>query len=217
MAIKHSVSDKSQGDILTAANWNADHSIGAFEATGAITMSGDGLVNLELCAHIDSEFIRTKEKPTGVNRGVFRGFSLPVFNDDDEQLFLDMRVPNRWDGASDVTVHVYCWLASAEDTKNFKFQLAWEKATIGTDAIPATTNIVEVETATGASAAQYQSYDVSFTIDYDIDTPDVLAGDDNLAIRLRRIAASANDCAGEIVIKQMGAVFRRDKMGHAVT
>ena len=125
-------------------------------------------------------------------------------------------MPYRWDGASDLTAHVYCWLAIAEDTKNFKLQLAWENCTPGTDTVPATVNLVEVETATGASATQYQSYEVDFAIDYDIDTPAVIAAGDCLGLRLRRIAASANDCSGEIVIEHLGVIFRRDKMGEAI-
>ena len=126
-----------------------------------------------------------------------------------------MCVPGRYDEESDIIVHLYCWLAGAEDTKNFKLQLSWEHYTPGTDIVPATSNDVEVQTATGASAAQFQSYVVPFTINYDIDTPDDIIGDDIIGMRLRRIAATANECAGEIVINHLGIIFRRDKLGIA--
>ena len=184
-----------------------------FEAVGPITMSGSGLAYIELRPDLDRCTIIGQGKPTQVTRGIYKGYSLPVYSADNEELYNDMCVPSRYDEASDIIVHLYCWLAGAEDTKNFKLQLSWEHYTPGTDTVPATSNDVEVQTATGASAAQFQSYVVSFTIDYDIDTPDDIIGDDIIGMRLRRIAATTNECAGEIVINHLGVIFRRDKLG----
>ena len=217
MAIKHSNSTTAKGDILLHSEFNADHVVDGFESFGPITLSGDGLVEIELRPHLDFATLLGQGKPSQVTRGVFKGYSLPVYNNDNEELFLGLCAPNRWDGASDISVHVYCWLSGAEDTKNFNLQLAWEKCTPGTDTVPETVNVVTIETPTGASAAQYQSYEVEFTIDHDIDTPDILAAGDCLSLRLRRIDASANECDGEIIIEHVGVVFRRDKLGTAST
>lgn len=216
MAIKHETVGKVKGDVLEAEEWNAEHAVAGFESTGQITLSGDGLTILEFRPELDFDKIRGNAGiPTTVYRGLFKGSSLPIFDDDNEELSFDLCMPNRWDGQSDITVHVYCRLAGAEDTKNFKLRLAWEKYTPGTDVVPETSNLVEVQTATGASAVEGQSYVVEFTIDYDIDTPDVMAIDDRMSLRLRRIAATENDCAGEIIIEHVGLVIRRNKIGGA--
>ena len=182
------------------------------EAAGPITLSDSGLVYIELTPDLDITRIIGSGKPTHVTQGIYGGFSLPLYAAD-EELFFTICVPNRYDEASDIKVRVYCWLAGAEDSKNFKLQLSWEHYTPGTDVVPATLNDVEVQTATGAGAAQFQSYKVDFTIDYDIDTPNNIVADDILGLRLRRIAADADECGGEIVISHVGAIFRRDKLG----
>lgn len=183
-----------------------------FPAIAPVILKGDGLVYIEIRGDLDYETVRAKGKPTRVYQGINPGWSLPVYNNDNEELFAEICVPNRYDGASDIKVHVVCWLAGAEDSKNFKLQISWEHFTPG-DVVPATGNDVEVQTATGAGAAQFQSYHVEFTIDYDIDTPDDIVADDILSLRIRRIAADANECAGEIVISHIGVIFRRDKLG----
>ncbi len=184
----------------------------SFEATGPITTSGDGLVYIEITADLDYETVRAQGKPTRVYQGVFAGWSLPVYAADNEELFLTICAPNRYDGISDILVHIDSWLAQAEDTKNFKLQLSWEHYT-PSDVVPATSTDVEVQTATGAGAAQFQSYQVDLTIDYDIHTPNNITEDDILGLRLRRIAATANECGGGIVISHLGVNFRRDKLG----
>ena len=149
-------------------------------------------------------------KPTEVSRGLFKGFSLPVYAAANEELFGTANVPLDWDGASDFYVHVLCYLAGAEDTKNFKLQCSWEHYAPGPDIVPATSADVEVETATGAAAAQFQSYKVAFQMTYGD-----LARDDVISMRLRRIAASANEAAGEIVIGHWSLPFRRNILGGA--
>lgn len=178
-----------------------------------ITTAGNALTYIEIRPDLDLATIIGLGKPTHVFQGVFEGFSLPVYAADNEELFATICVPNRWDEASDIIAHVYCWLSAAEDSKNFQLRLSWEHYTPGTDVVPATSNDVDVETPTGAGAAQFQSYEVSFTIDYDIDTPDDIIADDILSLRLLRIAASADECGGEIVIDHIGVLFRRDKLG----
>jgi len=179
-----------------------------------VLLAGDGLVYIELRPDLDFETIRGNIGiPTLVTRGLFRGFSLPVYAADNEELFSTICVPSRYDEASDIIVHLYCWLAQAEDTKNFNLQMSWEHYTPGVDIVPITSNDVAVETPTGVLAALAQSYVVEFVIDYDIDGADIVANDDILQLRVRRIAASVNECAGEIVVNHYGVIFRRDKLG----
>lgn len=190
-----------------------------FPAKHPVTLEGDGLCYIELRPDLDWDTIRGQEGvPTLVTQGLFRGFSLPEYvaePDNHEQLFATICVPNRYDDASDIFLHLDCWLAIEEVSKNFNLQVGWEHYTPVTDIVPATETLVPVETATGAGA-QFQSYTVAFTIDYDVHTPNNIVADDILALRIRRIAASGDDCIGEIVINHYGVIFRRNKLGTLV-
>ncbi|MDD5547019.1 MAG: hypothetical protein PHO67_07715 [Candidatus Omnitrophica bacterium] len=177
-----------------------------------ITLGAGALVYIELRPSLDYTTIIGQGKPTVVYRGLFKGFSLPIYSTDNEEIFFTECVPQRWDAASDILVHAHCYLDTANTTKNFQLQLEWEHFTPGVDVVPATSNTVPVETPTG-TAAQFKTFSVTFTVDYDIDTPDNVAYDDNLSFRLRRIAASANEIAGEVVITHLGIIFRRNKLG----
>lgn len=166
------------------------------------------LVYIELRPVLDWKTIHANSPvPTFVTRGIFRGFSLPV-GGVNEELFATICVPNRWDGASDIYGHIYCWLSQAEDANNFKLQMTWEHYTPGTDIVPVTDTNVEVQTTTAALAQAFQSYKVEFQLTYGD-----LAADDIIGLRLRRIAAAAPECDGEIVINHYGVLFRRDKLG----
>lgn len=179
------------------------------QANTAPRLENGELVYIELRPDLDFETIRGNLGiPTIVTRGVFRGLSLPVYADNDEELFGTMCVPNRYDEASDVIIHLYCWLAQAENDKNFKLQISWEHYTPGTDAVPNTSTPVEVETPTGALAAQFSSYIVEFTLTFGD-----LVADDIVGLRVRRIAAVGDECVGEIVVNHYGIIFRRDKLG----
>lgn len=181
-----------------------------YPADHPVLLEGNGLVYIELRPDLDYETIRGQTGvPTLVTQGLFRGFILPEYvADSGEELFATICVPNRYDEESDIFVHLYCWLAIAEDTRNFNLELGWEHYTPGTDIVPATETLVPVQTATGVSAAQFQSYKVAFTLAYG----DIIAND-VLALRLRRIEATPNDCLGNIVVNHYGVIFRRNKLG----
>lgn len=153
-------------------------------------------------------------KPTLVSQGAFYGFSLPVYNADDEELFACACVFTDWQGASDLTVYIGGWLTDANSAKRFKLQVSWQSWTSGDD-VPATTHDVEVETLTGAWNAKH-SFKVGFTLDYDVDTPDDLAKGDALAIRIRRVAASANEITGEAVVEGAILYYQRGSFGTAI-
>ena len=180
-----------------------------------ITLEGDSKLYLELRPDLDYTTITAQGKPTQVARGVIHGYSLPIYAADNEELFLENHIPHRWDGESNILVHLHCYLSAANDTKNFNIQLSWEHFTDG-DIVLATSNDVEVETATGALAAQFQSYHVEFIIDYDIDVGDPIISTDEFHMRIRRIAATANEIAGEIVVTHIGVVYLIDKLGSPI-
>ena len=177
---------------------------------GPLKLTGDGKVYFELRPDLDFETVRANGAPTRVVRGLVKGFSLPTYSVG-EELFLETHVPDRWDNASDILLHIHCYLDTVNTDKNFNLQISWMNFTDG-DLIPATSHDLTVETPTG-TAAQYQSFHISYTIDYDISPADPLVSSDELHLRLRRLDASANESAGEIVITHVGLVFLRDKLG----
>ena len=190
-----------------------------------VTMEGSGKFKLEIRPFLNyTEISGQSNVPTTVYRGLSTGHSMPIWNSDQEQLYYDVCVPDRWDEASDIDVHIHCYLASAQDTdeKAFKLQVEWEhfgEAVV----VPDTSNIVSVLTENIPNpTAQFQSYHVIFTganaIDYDVDGGgSEIAADENLLLRIRRIAKSGEDTeiTGELVITHVGLVFTCDKVGAA--
>jgi len=178
-----------------------------------IKMSVDAITQIELRPGLDVAPAISHTKPTWVQRGVFGGWSHPVYNDDNEELFFNLCTPQRWTEDTDIIIHVHCYLPSANDAKNFNLSIAWEHCNANeNDTVPDTSNVVFTEMTTGDDEA-YTSYALSFTIDYDIDDPNVLIPDENIGFRLYRTAASADEIAGEVVILHAGAVWQRNKMG----
>jgi len=195
----------------TASRLRAGAKAEDVDFSGPITLTDDGLVYIELRPDLDYDRIVGNTKPTRVVRGIIEGWSLPVFNNDDEELFLSICAPNRWDAASNITVHAYCYLVSANDGKKFGLRLTYSSYTPLTDTVPDTSTDVDVQTSTG-TAVQYQSFEVTFTIPYS-----GINIDDDISLRLYRIAAApiGDEIAGEVVVTHVGVIFRRDKLGAA--
>ena len=138
--------------------------------------------------------------PTPVWVGICSGYSLPITNGSDyEELTFKHSVPRRWDQASDITFSVHCAIDTANTDKKFKLNFAWEHFSTG-DIIPATSNNVPIEQSIVGAAAQYKSYKIDFTIDYDIDVGDAIVPGDTLVGKLTRIAASSAEITGEVII-----------------
>lgn len=185
---------------------------GNLEITKSLSLSNGAKDYLTIRPFIEIGKIAQISKPTIVARGVSKGYSLPIYSADDEEIFMCICTPRRWDGESDAILVLPVYIDTANDTKNFKIQLSWEHYDPDTDIVPATSNDVEVQQATGASAAQYQSYAMDFTIDYDIDgAGNEVQSYERLCGRVRRIAASADEIAGEVVVGPPVVKFLRDK------
>jgi hypothetical protein len=202
--IKHAFTlEKTDGTDATQvrpSNWNANHT---YTGTGRLTMRPELVLGK----------IATNSKPTTVDIGAHSGYSMPVYNSDDEELFFREYVAGRWDGASDITASVICCLAGAEDVGDkFKFQLSWENKATNSGVISTSTNNVPVETTILTDrAAQYSIYKVDFTIDWDLPNPDV-AANDHIGFRLRRIAASELEISNEIIVLDCLITYTVDKI-----
>lgn len=154
--------------------------------------------------------VTARGKPTLVMRGATAGFSLPIYNSDNEELYFKVTTPKRWDCVTDPIMKVLCYLSSAETANDdFQLQLSVGKVTPNGVVGDSVTDI-EVETnIPDAYKAQYTAYSVEFTIDasaLDLDYGDAITG------RLRRIAAEGTEIEGEIVIVDWRIEFKTNKV-----
>ncbi len=189
-------------------------------STGVVTMEGTAKRLLTIRPDFDFSKITALGKPTLVARGAYTGFSLPIYNNDDQELFMAVNVPGRWDGISDVEVHLLVSLAAAETANDdFNLQLSWQSTAPGSGTtsvlLENTTHDVDVETnIPDERKAQWNIYQVDFTIDYDVDDPHILHHD-LLGLRLRRIAVAGVEATGDIIVHDIHVDFVTDKMFNA--
>lgn len=182
------------------------------ELTGQITLSGSGKTVVRLRPVLDQGRIVGVNKPTIVYRGITRGYSLPVYNSDNEELFFcEPYVPARWDGTTNPSIIIEGYLDTANANKKFKLQTSWTINTPGTDVLGATTVADPTKEITTGVWLQYQTFTTTIDIDYDAGTPDVMLIGDCLNFRLYRVAASDNEIAGEVVITGVAIKWTMDK------
>lgn len=214
----------SAGAILSHVN--ADGSFHFGDATNNLQISAGGILSLAgtakraltLRADIDYVPVIALSKPTQVTIGVFRGFSMPIWNSGinaDEQLFFNENVPGRWDGESNIIFHVLVALASAETAgEKFKFQLSWNHT--GIDHVLSVTTHDTTDEITVVDGTQYAVYLLEFTLDYDVDPEDPVLFHDDLVARLRRVESSGDEVDGEIIVLDWHTQYQVDKMFKAL-
>lgn len=153
--------------------------------------------------------------PTQIDRGASSGYSLPIYAANDEELFFNEHIAGRWDGASDIVVSVIGYLSAAEDVNDdFALQLSWSNKATSSGVFPDTTTDVEVRTNidTDRNAAM-SIYKIEFTIDWDTNTPDIVASD-LFCGRLRRVAVGGGytEMSGEFVVQAIVITYVVDKV-----
>lgn len=180
-------------------------------STGVVTMTGSAKRDLTLRADLDYTAITAQGKPTQVSVGAAHGYSMPIYNADNEEMFFNENVPGRWDGASDISFHILVALAAVEDADdNFKFQWSWNQ--VGeTDIVPNATHDVTDE-ITVVDGTQNATYMLEFTMDYDVDAGDAVVAHDDLFGRLRRVDATDPDITGEVIVLDWHTHYTVDKM-----
>lgn len=182
---------------------------------GVVTLAGSAKRILTLRPEINLDEIKKQEVPDQVQVGVVFGYSMPVWEaDSHEELFFRENVPGRWDGVSDIIFHILVALASAQPaaTRYFKYALDWNQ--VGDDdVVPLAVHNVVVEQTVPASTAQYTTYELTFTIDYNVDGGDPVIMHDLLAGRLRRIAATTGtEITGEVIVLDWHSHYQVNKM-----
>ena len=176
-----------------------------------IELVGAGKVWLEIRADIDPTKLSVNAKPTIITRGDCIGYSLPV-GGADEELYLSQCVPDRWDGESNVHVHVFAWLDTAQNEAADVVELTLSWSSIGEgEIVPASGNPSTLEVVTGI-IAQYTVIEFEFDLDYDVEPADPIEGDDTLFLHIVR-SASSHEIEGELVIYEVGMIYECDKIG----
>jgi len=169
---------------------------------GQLILHDAGKVWMEIQPDLDYATVRASGKPTQVYRGVSSGFSLPIYNNDNEELFVSLDVPREWDGITDPIAHIHCYIPGGGNEGNlFNLELAWDSFTpADNDRIDSTPNIAATET-TCVSNIQYKSYTADFVINYDAEgAGETLTTCDQMDMRLRRTDATNKEVSGEVVI-----------------
>lgn len=114
------------------------------------------------------------------------------------------------DITENVTAYVGCYLDTANDTKKFQLRLSWVISDLtGHDVLSTGTTDVDVETTTG-NVAQYTSYKVPFAI---ASVADGATRGNKIGFRVYRIAATANEIAGEVVVCGMAIKYVSNALG----
>jgi len=180
-------------------------------------------IYLEFRLDLDETRIRGNAGiPTGVRinepgEGLTTGYSLPIWNEDNEELYFMHCVPNRWDGESHILLHITTALANANETGNsYQLQMEWEQTTPNVEEIPVTINTTTF-TRTAASNTQFECYRDWFIVLYNADVGDDIIADDEISFRLRRIAAGGQlkELDGELIIIHWGILYARgDLLGN---
>ena len=153
-------------------------------------------------------------EPTEIYKGCNVGYSFPIWDSDNEELYFRTRIPVRWDGTTDPQFGLVTTSLGVEDIGDkYKFQLEWQTtAGIGTSAMGDTTsNCVSEQTIITGGTAAYSTYFIFFTIDASDATNPLVSGN-MLQGRLRRIAATANDVTAEVGVWDWAVIWKTNKI-----
>lgn len=162
---------------------------------GLVTMEGSGKGILTIRPSIQYDEINKAGVPDLVTYGVNTIYSLPIYNDDGEQIFMNSRVPYRWDGTTNPVLRVLA-CTMGEETEGYAMRIAigyCASATIEQMCSTNATIYCERKVLSGRTAA-YSSYAFSFELVG-------LSERDKLSVRLRRVDATlATDISNELGI-----------------
>jgi len=169
-------------------------------------------VYLEFRPDLDETKIRGQAGiPTDAIVGNFNGYSLPIYAQDNEQLEFTFCIPNRWNGESQILVHVdYCLSVGNEADRSNMWGLIWDYATPNEDVIPALPGYESNYQRYIYSNNQYEFYQDWFILDYDVRPLDPIEPDDILTLKLRRetVAPKETD-ANELIVFAMDILVAR--------
>lgn len=161
---------------------------------------------------LDENYANVKGVPTQVNRGLFKGYSFPIWAapaDQFEELLFRIRVPFRWDGVTNPYFCAITTISQAEDIGDkYKFQLEWASGDVGSVMPAATTEICTYEVTVVNGTAWYAEIIIG-----EMNASLGLVAGQNWQGRLRRIASSGPEIAGEPTVFHWCLRWKIDKLG----
>lgn len=164
---------------------------------------------------LDENSINENNAPSQVARGLFKGYSMPVWTtpaNQYEELCFRLRVPHRWDGTTNPWFVAIVSISAAEDIGDkYKFQLEWESEDYG-NVIPATTQETLTCEITLTDGTAYYADIISFEL-----TATTLDLGHCLQLRLRRIAASSLEVSNEPIIYHWDTRWKMNRIGTVST
>lgn len=178
---------------------------------GVMTFSGDAKRKITFRPTLNYTSIVARGKPTQIIYGAYSGYSLPVYNSDNEELFFKMKVPERWDGETNPRIVICIWLGGNEDVGDkFNIQASYQSCSCGSggSVLNTTYDVPSQITILTDRNTQYSIYEIEFELN-----ASYIAISDVLSFRMRRIAASDHECTNEIVVFNVQVEYQRDKMG----
>ena len=181
-----------------------------FDSGGFPTLYGTAQGGLNLRPNLIQKASKQLGTPTEVYRGCNVGYSFPVWNSNDEELYFRMRIPARWDGTTDPQFGIMTTITAGEDVGDkFKFQLEWQTTSCGGTAVMGTTtsNVVSEQTIITGGAAANTAYCLWLTLDASDATNPIQAGE-MLQGRLRRIASDTPAVTNEISVWDWAVVWK---------
>jgi len=160
---------------------------------------------------LDENYSNDKSIPTMINRGLFRGYSMDIWETPAkpyEELLLKMRIPHTWDGITCPWFVAITATTGAEDIGDkYQFQMEWQSEDI-LHIIPDTIQeTVTSEVTLTTTDAWYANI-----IAFECDCTTMVAGQ-NIQWRLRRIAASADEVTNEPVVFHWDTRWKMNKLG----
>lgn len=170
---------------------------------GLMTMTGDARGMHTVRPTIQYDEINKAGVPTLITYGVNTFYSLPIYDDDSEEIFANSRVPYRWDGTTSPVLRVLA-CTTGEETEGHAIRLEVGYCSNSTSEILCSTNATvycERKVLSGRTDS-YSLYSFGFPVGG-------LSRRDKLSIRLRRIAATiATDVSNEVGITDWVIEYR---------
>jgi len=210
-AVKAVVVDASN-NVLVGDGGTTNYS--KFDVNGYQTLYGTAQGKLTLRPNLVQKASKQLGTPTEVYRGCNVGYSFPVWNSNDEELYFRLIIPVRWDGTTDPQFGMMTTITGAEDIGDkYKFQLEWQITTCGGTSTMGTTtsSCVSEQTIITGGAAANTAYCIFFTLDASDATNPIEAGE-MLQGRIRRIASASPAVTNEIAIWDWAAIWKVDKV-----
>ena len=161
---------------------------------------------------LDENYANVKAQPTQVNRGLFKGYSYPIWATPSaqyEELVFRLRVPFRWDGTTNPYFCSITSISGAEDINDkYKFQLDWTSKDVGS-VLPETAKETINNEVTVVNGTEGYATIIIGEMDASLD----LVAGQNWQARLRRIASADPAVDNEPIIWHWCTRWLCDKLG----